>query len=230
MATSGSRRLWLILLLAVLVTLVYLPSAAVLFHHWCDFVNITFTHGWLILAVSVALVLQVRHELARVPAAPLPAAQLALLGASFAWLVCYRASIQDLHITIFPALFWLAVTAALRPARRAADAVPRGVLLFRPAVLVAARRSAAAPDGRGDACVPRDHRAPCVYRGRHRAHPERQLRGRGGLQWSAFHDRGPCGGRTARAVAARSPGAPARHSWPSWQRSRCWPTGCACTP
>jgi exosortase len=112
MGTSGSRRLWLILLLAVLVTLVYLPSAAVLFHHWCDFVNITFTHGWLILAVSVALVLQVRHELARVPAAPLPAAQLALLAASFAWLVCYRASIQDLHITIFPALFWLAVTAA----------------------------------------------------------------------------------------------------------------------
>ena len=37
---------------------------------------------------------------------------LALLAASFVWLVCYRASIQDLHITIFPALFWLAVTAA----------------------------------------------------------------------------------------------------------------------
>jgi exosortase len=112
MSTSGARRLWLILLLAVLVTLVYLPSAAVLFQQWGNFVNLTFTHGWLILAMSVALVLQVRQELARAPAAPLPAAQLALLAASFVWLVCYRASIQDLHITVFPALFWLAVTAA----------------------------------------------------------------------------------------------------------------------
>lgn len=112
MGSSGSTRAWLILLLAALVTLVYLPSTAVLVHQWCDFVNLTFTHGWLILAVSVALVVRVRRELANVPTAPLPIAQVALLAVSFAWLVSYRACIQDLHITLVPALFWLAVTAA----------------------------------------------------------------------------------------------------------------------
>ncbi len=112
MATYSLRRLWLILLLAVLVTLVYLPSAAVLCSQWDDFVNITFTHGWLVLAVSLALAARVRRELASAPAAPLPAAGLVLLATSFAWLVCYRASIQDLHITLFPALFWLAATTA----------------------------------------------------------------------------------------------------------------------
>jgi len=39
-------------------------------------------------------------------------ALLALGGCTLAWLVCYRASIQDLHITIFPAIFWLAATVA----------------------------------------------------------------------------------------------------------------------
>jgi exosortase len=112
MPTHSQRRPWLILLLAVLVTLVCLPSAAVLFRQWCDFVNITFTHGWLVLAISVALVVRRRGELASVPAAPLPAAGLMLLATSLAWLVGWRASIQDLHITIFPALFWLAATAA----------------------------------------------------------------------------------------------------------------------
>ena len=112
MGTSGSRRLWLILLLAVLVTLVYLPSAAVLLHQWCDFVNITFTHGWLILAVSVALVLQCAARAGACPRRTAAGCAWRAARGSFAWLVCYRASIQDLHITLFPALFWLAVTAA----------------------------------------------------------------------------------------------------------------------
>ncbi|MGB9330394.1 MAG: archaeosortase/exosortase family protein, partial [Steroidobacteraceae bacterium] len=112
MRVPASLRLWLILALAALVALLFWPSTQVLYEQWSDFVNITFTHGWLVLPVSVALVLRLRRQIATVPAAPWPLAMLALSGAVVAWLICYRASIQDLHITILPAIFWFAVTAA----------------------------------------------------------------------------------------------------------------------
>ena len=64
MRTPGSPRLWLVLALACLVALVYWPSTAVLLGQWSDFVNITYTHGWLVLAVCVALVVRraARHR------------------------------------------------------------------------------------------------------------------------------------------------------------------------
>ena len=74
--------------------------------------NITFTHGWLILAVSVVLIWRARREIASAPAHPWPLALFGLAGAIFAWMICYRAGIQDLHITIYPALFWFAVAGA----------------------------------------------------------------------------------------------------------------------
>ncbi len=109
---SGSQRPWLILALACLVAVVYWPSTAVLIGQWSDFANITYTHGWLIVAICAGLVFRDRHALAAAAAAPMPLAQLGLLAASLAWLVCYRGGIQDLHVLIFPALFWLAATAA----------------------------------------------------------------------------------------------------------------------
>ena len=112
MPTSVSLRLWMILVLAVVVAAVFWPSTAVLIQQWSDFVNITYTHGWLILAVCVWLVMRSGRAIAAAPARPWPLAQLALVLAVFAWLVCYRASIQDLHVTLFPGLFWLAVAAA----------------------------------------------------------------------------------------------------------------------
>jgi exosortase len=102
----------MILALAVLVTLVCWPSAQVLYGQWTDFVNITYTHGPLILAVCLYLVWREREAIARAPVQSWPLAQLALAGAVLVWLVCDYASIQDLHITVFPAVFWLAVAAA----------------------------------------------------------------------------------------------------------------------
>jgi exosortase len=60
----------------------------------------------------VYLVWRERAAIARAAVEPWPLAQLALACAVLAWLVCWYASIQDLHITIFPAVFWLAVAAA----------------------------------------------------------------------------------------------------------------------
>ena len=45
-------RLWMILALALLVALVYWPSPAVYYGQWRDFANITYTHGWLVLAIG----------------------------------------------------------------------------------------------------------------------------------------------------------------------------------
>ena len=112
MRAPGSLRLWMILILALLVTGVCWPSAQVLYEQWQDYINITFTHGWLILAVCVFLVWRERRAIAAAAARPWPLAQLALGATLVAWLICYRASIQDLHITIFPAIFWLAIAAA----------------------------------------------------------------------------------------------------------------------
>jgi EpsI family protein len=112
MRLTQSLRLWMILALALLVTLVYWPSPAVYYEEWRDFVNITFTHGWLVLAVCVALVVWSRREIAAAPVRFWPLALLPLGGCILVWLVCYWASIEELHIAIFPAIFWLAVTAA----------------------------------------------------------------------------------------------------------------------
>ena len=112
MRFPGSLRLWLIGVLALAVALVYWPSTVVLYEQWADFVNITYTHGWLILAVCIALLWQARGELAAAPAQPWPLAAAALAGAIAVWLIGYRASMEDAYITVFPALFWLAAAAA----------------------------------------------------------------------------------------------------------------------
>ena len=112
MMASASLRPWLILALAAAVALLYAPSSAVLYAQWSDFINITYTHGWLILPISLAFIILRRRALAAARTAPSHAGQLLLAFAVIAWLVCYRACIQDLHVTIFPALFWLAALAA----------------------------------------------------------------------------------------------------------------------
>jgi exosortase len=106
------QRVLAILALACLVALVYWPSSAVYAAQWSDLVNITYTHGWLILAVCLALVVRERDAIVAAEARPWRAAQLALAACAFVWLVCYRANNQDLHVTVFPALVWLAVAAA----------------------------------------------------------------------------------------------------------------------
>ena len=116
MRMSRYRRMSLIFGLALIVALIFWPSVQVYGEQWDDFKNLTYTHGWLILAVCVALVLRSRREIAAAGAAPWPPALLALAACIFLWLVCYRASIQDAHITVFPAIFWLAAAAAFGPA------------------------------------------------------------------------------------------------------------------
>src|SRR5437773_12034396 len=100
-------RLWMILALALLVALVYWPSPAVYYGQWRDFANITYTHGWLVLAVWLGLVLRSRREIAVAPLRFRPVAVLGLGGRILAWVVGFRGSIQDLHGPVVPSRLWL---------------------------------------------------------------------------------------------------------------------------
>ena len=111
MQVAPRQRLWLIALLACAVALVYWPSSVFLYQKWSDTAEKTYTHGWLILLICVALVIRARGELAAAPTQPAPLARLALVGAILAWLVCYRASIESLEVALLPVIFWLAATA-----------------------------------------------------------------------------------------------------------------------
>jgi len=99
--------------LACLVALVYWPSTLFLLSEkWLNTAETTYTHGWLILVVCIALVVRSRRELAAVPVNPSRFAVLALALAITVWLVAYRASIEGLAVPLQPLIFWLAVTAA----------------------------------------------------------------------------------------------------------------------
>jgi len=112
MQMSRWQRTGSILVLALIVAVIYWPSARVLGEQWVDFKDLAYTHGWLIFAVCVWLVIRDRQSIDRADARPSALAFVALAGCILCWLVAYRASIQDLHITIFPAIFWFAAAAA----------------------------------------------------------------------------------------------------------------------
>ena len=130
MHIAPSLRVWLIFGLACVVTLIFWPSAAVYGAQWSDFVNITYTHGWLIVLVCLALLWRARREVAATPASLWPAALVALGVCTCLWLVCYRANNQDLHITIFPLLLWLAIAAAFGRRMALLLAFPVAFFLF----------------------------------------------------------------------------------------------------
>jgi exosortase len=113
MRIAPSPVLALIAALGIVTAAVYWPSPLVYIQEWSNVSNTTFTHGWLILAIGVGLVWRSRRAIEAAPIRACPRALVVLLVCSLVWLVAYRASIEDLHITIFPALFWLAALAAL---------------------------------------------------------------------------------------------------------------------
>ncbi len=105
-------RLYWIAALACAVALVYWPSTSFLYGKWADQAGETYTHGWLILLICVALVVRSRRELSAAARRPSPLAAVALALVIVVWLIAYRASIEGLEVPLLPLIFWLAVTAA----------------------------------------------------------------------------------------------------------------------
>jgi exosortase A len=93
------------------VFLIYWPSAVSLLQLWGDTERTTYTHGYIIAALAVWLVIRRRDRLAAISWSPSIAASLLVLAAAFAWLVAVRAGIEVVHQLLLLALLWLSVWA-----------------------------------------------------------------------------------------------------------------------
>lgn len=124
------RRLALVFGLWIAVIVAYWPSARALSALWTNTSEETYTHGYLILLISLWLVVRERRRLLAAPVPPVPAALIALLLLSAAWVFAWRASIQELHFMLLPLVLWTAIVAALGWPSARILAFPVGYLYF----------------------------------------------------------------------------------------------------
>lgn len=114
----------------IAVAVLYWPSALGLDGLWRNTSEETYTHGYLILLISLWLVVRERKQLLAAPVKPVPAALLPLLLLSAAWVCAWRATIQELHLMLLPLILLTAIVAALGWRSARVLAFPVGYLYF----------------------------------------------------------------------------------------------------
>jgi exosortase len=107
---SSSERLVLVACVLVATALVYAPSSITLGSLWTEQ---TYSHGFLVLLISLWLLARDRTRLQAATLRPLPLALAALLLASALWLLFWRAAAQDLHLLMLPLLALITLVAAM---------------------------------------------------------------------------------------------------------------------
>ena len=127
---QGLGRIALVISLWLVVAVVYWPSTLALARLWVNTAEETYTHGYLILLISLWLTFRERRRLAEIPVTPVPGALIALLVLSALWTWAWRASIQELHLMLLPVILLTAVLAALGPRAARLLAFPIGYLYF----------------------------------------------------------------------------------------------------
>lgn len=98
------------------------PTTASLIAAWEDVELATYTHGYLIVAISLWLVWRQRAQLASISIEPFLLACIPLAGGSLLWIVAVRSGMQSVHQLLLPLLAWLAVCVALGVRAAAASA------------------------------------------------------------------------------------------------------------
>ncbi|EQD39449.1 exosortase 1, partial [mine drainage metagenome] len=109
----GIRRVALVMGLWLAVAVIYWPSSLALARLWTNVAEETYTHGFLILAISLWLVVRARHKLSAAPVRPALPALIPLLLLSALWVWAWRAAIQELHMMLVPVILFTAIVAAL---------------------------------------------------------------------------------------------------------------------
>src|SRR5487761_136226 len=110
----SSDRLAIVLGLWLAVALIYWPSAAALDLIWRGGSSgNSYTHGYLVLAASLWLLVRARARLQAAPIRPVGWAWLLVVMLSGIWLWSWRASIQVLHVLLLPPILLAALLATL---------------------------------------------------------------------------------------------------------------------
>jgi exosortase len=126
----GSDRLAIVLGLWLAVALIYWPSAAALDMIWRGSAGDSYTHGYLVLAASLWLIVRARQRLQAAPIRPVDWAWFLVVMLSGVWLWSWRASIQVLHVLLLPAILLAALLATLGWRAARISLFPIGLLLF----------------------------------------------------------------------------------------------------
>lgn len=114
----------------IAVAVLYWPSAVALDALWRNAPEETYTHGYLVLLISLWLIARKHARLAALPVRPVPAALAVLAICSALWLWAWRAAIQELHLLLAPLLLLTAIVAALGWRAGRLLAFPVGYLYF----------------------------------------------------------------------------------------------------
>lgn len=127
----SSDRLAIVLGLWLSVALIYWPSAAALDLIWRGGSSgNSYTHGYLVLAASLWLLVRARARLQAAPIRPVGWAWLLVVMLSGIWLWSWRASIQVLHVLLLPPILLAALLATLGWRAARICLFPIGLLLF----------------------------------------------------------------------------------------------------
>ncbi len=126
----AASRLAAVFGLWIAVAVLYWPSSVALNGLWLSITEETYTHGYLVLLISLWLVVRDRARLAASPARPARGALVAVAILSALWLWAWRAAIQEAHLLLLPLLLLAAICAALGWRAGRLLAFPVGYLYF----------------------------------------------------------------------------------------------------
>ncbi len=129
--TSVVSRLVAVYGLWIAAAVLYWPSAVALNALWTSFAQKEpFTHGYLVLLISLWLIWRDRKRLAAAPIRPVPLALIGLALLSALWVWAWRAMIQEAHVMLLPLILLAAIVAALGWRAARVLAFPIGYLYF----------------------------------------------------------------------------------------------------
>ncbi len=113
-AVARNRNLRAVGAMALLVLgfLLFWPTTLSLIEQWEDTIRRSYTHGYLIVVMSLWLVWRNRSDWSQVEIRPSVLACVGVLAASVVWLIAYRAGIRIAHQALLPAMIFGAFIAA----------------------------------------------------------------------------------------------------------------------
>src|SRR5689334_10321655 len=94
------------IVLVVLGFVLFWPTTLSLIEQWEDTVRRTYTHGYLIVALTLWLLWRNRSQWAQVELRPSLLPAIAVVAASIVWLITYRAGVRIGHEALLPAMIF----------------------------------------------------------------------------------------------------------------------------